>query len=223
MLVHVQLQQQSDWALQCHRNLNYRQIFQRRNKPDSGNIICKAGAPEPSNEGNQFSYMHPVDLTTAYYIPQSNTHCCIATFVLVCDACGVCQRIVYDGCGWGPGLGSRAAWFGAVPWSSTVFNDGESLTTPPHFLTLLNSSFKIFNNLFIQWGVGGWQRIFIYVIPNVSHTLDCILCQPCKVKQGTEFGSSPVQSSPFQSSPLHSSPVYKTSSRKSISQKCKNM
>ena len=104
--MHVHLQQQGHWALQYHRNLNYRQLFQGRNKPESGNI-CKAGAPEPSNEGNQFSYMHPVDLTTAYYIPQSNAHCYIAasvrTFVLVCKFMTVAGGVQ----GWDPGqLGS---------------------------------------------------------------------------------------------------------------------
>ena len=42
------------------------------------------------------------------------------------------------------GLGSGAAWFGAVPWFfklTTVFNDGSLLTTPPHFLTLLTQIF----------------------------------------------------------------------------------
>ena len=47
---------------------------------------------------------------------------------------------VYDGCRWGPGLGSGAAWFGAVPWSLSLlrFLMMGSLLTTPHFLTLFN-------------------------------------------------------------------------------------
>ena len=40
---------------------------------------------------------------------------------------------------------------------------GSLLTTPPHFLTLFNSSFQIFDNRFIQWGVpivGGTSPLF---------------------------------------------------------------
>ena len=63
-------------------------------------------------------------------------------------------------------MGSGAAWFGAVPWSLSLLRFlmmGSLLTTPPHFLTLLTQVLKIFDNLFIQWGVpivGGTSPLF---------------------------------------------------------------